>query len=72
MAKAGTKKIVVEVEIPEGLEALVGRGWEPRLARAAVKAFIADLLAQRAGLTAEEAIWLEKKVKKSLTEKRRP
>ena len=32
---------------------------------------IADLLAKRAGLAAEDAIWLENEVKKSLAEKKR-
>ncbi|MEB3759493.1 MAG: hypothetical protein GSR81_01425 [Desulfurococcales archaeon] len=56
--------------MPEKLEALVGRGWEPMLARAAVKAFIADLLAREAGLTAEEAVWMEEQVKKGLAERK--
>ena len=63
------KKIVVEVEIPEEVEEL-GVKLEEKLARAAVKILLADLLAAETGLTKEEALWLEEAVKKSLAERR--
>ena len=63
------KKIVVEVEIPEEVEGL-GVELEEKLARAAVKILLADLLAAETGLTKEEALRLEAEVKKSLAERR--
>ena len=69
MGEAVVKKIVVEVEIPEEVEEL-GVKLEEKLARAAVKILLADLLAAETGLTKEEALWLEEAVKKSLAERR--
>ncbi len=69
MGEAVVKKIVVEVEIPEEVEGL-GAKLEEKLARAAVKILLADLLAAETGLTKEEALWLEEAVKKSLAERR--
>ena len=43
---------------------------EEKLARAAVKILLADLLAAETGLTKEEALWLEKEVKKDLAKRR--
>ncbi|MEB2835914.1 MAG: hypothetical protein GSR80_000765 [Desulfurococcales archaeon] len=63
-----TRRIIVEVEVPEELE--LGEEVESRLARAAVRAFLADLLAGEVGLSREEAIWLERRVKEGLARKR--
>ena len=52
------------------LERLGEAKLKEKLARAAVKILLADLLAAEAGLSREEALWLEKEVKKSIAEKR--
>ena len=62
------KRVVVEVEVPEEVERL-GVKLEEKLARAAVKILLADLLAAEAGLSREEALWLEGEVKKSLAKR---
>ena len=52
------------------LERLGEAKLKEKLARAAVKILLADLLAAETGLSREEALWLEKEVKKSIAEKR--
>ena len=64
-----TKKITIEVEIPEEVGEIVEKMGSEKLARTAVKIMIANLLAAEAGITKEEAIWLEEQVKKELAKK---
>ncbi len=63
---AGTKKITIEVEVPEGAEKLLEGMDREKLARTAVKLLLANLLAAEAGITKEEAVWLEEQVKREL------
>lgn len=69
-AVAGTRKITIEVEVPEEAAEIMERMGREKLARTAVKVMIANLLAAEAGLTREEAAWLEAQVKKELARKR--
>ena len=62
-----TKKITVEVEVPEWL--VEEKSTAERLARASVRLLLADLLAEEVGLSEEEALWMEKQVKKKLAER---
>jgi len=64
-----TKKITIEVEIPEEAGEIMKRMGSKKLARAAVKIMIANLLAAETGITKEEAIWLEEQVKKELAKR---
>ncbi|MEB3774040.1 MAG: hypothetical protein GSR86_03830 [Desulfurococcales archaeon] len=63
-----TRRITVEVEVPEWL--VREEGIAERLARASVRLLLADLLAEEAGLSEEEALWMERRVKKRLGERR--
>ncbi len=62
-----TKRITVEVEVPEWL--VEEKSIAERLARASVRLLLADLLAEEIGLSEEEALWMEKQVKKKLAER---
>jgi hypothetical protein len=64
-----TKKVTIEVEIPEGAENILKGVSKEKLAETAVKIMLANLLAAEAGLSKEEAIWLEEQVKKELARK---
>jgi len=65
--EAKTRRITVTVEVPEGLgEGLLEKLGDRKTVELAIRALIADMLAAEAGLTEEEARWLEREVKKEL------
>ncbi len=57
---AESRKVLVEVEVPSGLEV------DERTLSKAIRLALIEILAARLGITEEEAEWLEEEVKKRL------